>query len=131
MGINAHVSGHKRLRYYVSHRLIAKSGEANHGGWRLPAPELEEQIVVLIHKALSTPGAVSHLVPNLSADAIGRIRSALSDGLQEAKPANTLKLVETITVTPGQLKLRLMAAGRHLLRARGTNFTEGQSRLSM
>jgi len=101
----------KRLRYYVSHRLIAKSGQTNEGGWRLPAPELEEQVVLLIRKALSRPTAVSHLVPNLSADAIGRIRSSLSDGLQEAKPSDTLRLVETITVTPGQLKLRLDASG--------------------
>ena len=100
----------KRLRYYVSHRLIAKSGEANQGGWRLPAPELEEQSAALIRKALSMPAAVSQLVPNLSADAIGRIRSALSDWLQEAKPSDTLKLVEAMTVTPGQLKLRLDAS---------------------
>ncbi len=30
-----------RLRYYVSHRLIARSGEAGLDGWRLPAKEVE------------------------------------------------------------------------------------------
>lgn len=28
----------KRLRNYISHRLIAKSGEKDLNGWQLPAP---------------------------------------------------------------------------------------------
>ena len=36
-----------RLRYYISHRLVAKSGEANPGGWRLPAEELERKVADL------------------------------------------------------------------------------------
>lgn len=100
----------KRLRYYVSHRLIAKSGVPNQEGWRLPAPELEEQVAAMTYKMLATPAAVSRLVSDLTADAIGRKTSNLSDWLQQAKPSDILRLVETITVFPGQLKLRFDVA---------------------
>ncbi len=47
-----------RLRYYISHRLIARSGEANTDGWRLPAKELESTIETLIRGHLVRSGAV-------------------------------------------------------------------------
>lgn len=50
-----------RLRYYVSHRLIKKSGEANLDGWRLPARELEAKVVYLMCQRLSDTAFVSRL----------------------------------------------------------------------
>ena len=41
-----------RLRYFVSHRLIARSGETKKGGWRLPAPELESAIDRVVSRLL-------------------------------------------------------------------------------
>lgn len=115
----------KRLRYYVSHRLIAKSGEPIQGGWRLPAPELEEQLAALIRKTLGHPTAVSRLVPDLPADAIGRKTSQLADWLERAKLPDILRLVETITISPGQLMARLQEAEvAILLGADAASFSE-------
>ncbi|WP_226698668.1 recombinase family protein, partial [Ruegeria profundi] len=44
-----------RLRYYVSHRLIARSGEENLDGWRLPADHLEAQTSTLTRRHLAEP----------------------------------------------------------------------------
>ena len=45
-----------KRRYYVSHRLIRGSAPRDPSGWRLPAPELEEKVAVLINGAHEHPG---------------------------------------------------------------------------
>ena len=38
----------KRLRYYISHRLGKRGGEAGITGWRLPAQPFEDQITAAV-----------------------------------------------------------------------------------
>ena len=100
----------KRLRYYVSNRLIARSGETNTDGWRLPAVELEEQAAALIYKRLAAPATAADVVPGSSASAIGLIRTALANWQGHASQRDTLKLVVCLTITPGQIRLQIDAA---------------------
>jgi len=98
----------KRLRYYVSHRLIAKSGE-DRDGWRLPAAELEQQVATMIHKHMAVPSFATSIQPEVSADAIGRIKTYLTDWLAKAerKTKTVLKTVKDIKIAPGRISIQL------------------------
>ncbi len=67
-----------RLRYYISHRLIAKSGEANLDGWRLPAEELETKIAELVRSLVSAPSFAGRIAPGARAEEIGRVRVGIA-----------------------------------------------------
>ncbi len=97
----------KRLRYYISHRLIAQSGEAHQGGWRLPAPELEAQIATLIAKTISGHGWCAELIPSASPDEIGRLRSTIDAYLKKTREKHLLALVAKVTVQPGEMRVTL------------------------
>jgi hypothetical protein len=97
----------KRLSYYVSHRLIAKSGEEHQAGWRLPAPKLEAQLARLISNTHSDPAAASRLVPDASANMMERICAKLDSWLKEVRQPEILKLADRIMLKPGSLQIRL------------------------
>ena len=96
-----------RLRYYISHRLVAKSGEANSGGWRLPAEELERKVADLVHSMIAAPSFAGRIVPDAGAEDVGRIRSALKEMIGEGAVDAVLNLVARIDVTPGQIRISL------------------------
>lgn len=99
-----------RLRYYVSHRLIKKSGEAHRDGWRLPAEELETKVAHLVSQRFNDTALVSKLVPNGSVDGIRTVRSLLDRifANQDIKPI--IKLAARIDLRPGELTVRIDAA---------------------
>jgi site-specific DNA recombinase len=97
----------KRLRYYISHRLIAKSGEKNLDGWRLPAPELEAQVAALTRKTMTDVSAATRLMIGASSDDIGNAQAKLTNWLATAAQADLLRLVEKITIEPGQLTVQI------------------------
>ncbi len=99
----------KRLRYYVSHRLIAKRGEAHQGGWRLPAPELETQVAALNRTSLTSKAAAARLMLDAATDKIGRIQRALCDWVDAADQKQLLNPVKKLTITPGQLSIEMDA----------------------
>jgi site-specific DNA recombinase len=97
----------KRLRYYISNRLIAKSGEKNLDGWRLPAPELEAQVAALTRKTMTDVSAATRLMIGASSDDIGNAQVLLTNWLTTATPADLLRLAEKITIEPGQLTVQI------------------------
>ena len=97
----------KRLRYYVSHRLIAKSGEAHLDGWRLPAPELEKRCAAFIRKTLEDASIAAGLLTDATSDAIGRLQSKLTTWTSNANQKEILGIASEITVRPGRLKVQL------------------------
>jgi site-specific DNA recombinase len=97
----------KRLRYYISHRLIAKSGEQHLDGWRLPAPELEAQVAALTRKTMTDASAVTRLMIGASSDDIGNAQVLLTNWLATAAQADLLLLVMKITIEPGQLTVKI------------------------
>ena len=97
----------KRLRYYVSHRLIAKSGEKTLDGWRLPAPELEAHVAALTRKTLADASAATRLMTGASSDDIGDAQANLTNWLATAVQADILGLTEKIAIDPGQLTVQI------------------------
>ena len=104
-------AGH-RLRYYVSHRLIAQSGEAGVAGWRLPGPELEALVLQTIRRHLEEPAFILRLLPQVDAAAIGQLRSRLTDLVASNDDRCLLAFVERVDIAPGQIALKI---GAHLV----------------
>jgi DNA invertase Pin-like site-specific DNA recombinase len=96
-----------RLRYYVSHRLIKKSGEGNPDGWRLPAQELEAKVADVVRQHMSKACFVGAVIPNASAEAIRTARTVLHSITSSTDSAPLLNLVERIDLAPGELGVTL------------------------
>ncbi|MHA6264828.1 recombinase family protein [Arenibacterium sp. CAU 1754] len=98
-----------RLRYYISHRLVAQSGQPHPDAWRLPAEELEQKASDLVRSFLSDQTFAVRLVPGASADAIGKHAKAISSLAVRADRPRLLELVRQVDIAPGSLTLRLDA----------------------
>lgn len=103
----------RRLRYYVSHRLIRSAGPKDPSGWRLPAPELESLVVDLISKQLKVPAVQASIVSNASTEQTAVISQRLSD-LIDAKNQTSdvtnnalLSLVENVHIAPGKIRISI------------------------
>lgn len=68
-----------QLRYYVSHRLIACSGEKILDGLRLPADQLEAQVSNLARLHFANPAFAGRLCTQSDASEIAHVRSKLMD----------------------------------------------------
>ncbi len=96
-----------RLRYYVSHRLIARSGEENLDGWRLPADHLEAQISNLARRHLAEPTFAGNVCQQSDASEIARVQGKLTDLTSGPNVEDILSLVERIEIAPGKIMLKL------------------------
>lgn len=96
-----------RLRYYISHRLVAESGEAHHDAWRLPGSELETKIAALVRRMINAPGFAATLLPDAAADRIGRAAEVFAAiaRTDDTKPA--FDLIGRIDIAPGRIELKL------------------------
>ncbi len=101
----------KRHRYYVSRRLIARSGEQNTGGWRLPASVLETAVAGLISKALVTQVSILSLVRNAPPEMLQNLPSMAEDlatTLNGSDRGPTLRaIVDAGRIEPGHLSVAL------------------------
>ncbi|MDG1530957.1 MAG: recombinase family protein [Paracoccaceae bacterium] len=98
-----------RLRYYVSHRLIKRSGEQNLDGWRLPAKEFESKVAQLAKDALLSPSFCATVLVSLNATERERCRTKLKD-YTEKGAREALDFVECVDLAPGHLKIKLSIA---------------------
>lgn len=105
----------RRLRYYVSHRLVRSSGPKDPSGWRLPAPELEELVARLIRKHLSTPMVQASIVRDASAEEVASITGLLAEipdkesASDDEVRSELLPLVERVKINPGKIRIALLA----------------------
>ncbi|MGR3323216.1 MAG: recombinase family protein [Pseudooceanicola sp.] len=99
-----------RLRYYVSHRLIARSGEAGLGGWRLPGEDLEDRIEGIVRKMLGATDLPARLLANADAGEVARLRGLLDGTLAGRPREEVLDLVERTDIAPGAMTVTLGAA---------------------
>lgn len=99
-----------RLRYYISHRLVARSGEAHPGAWRLPAGNLEARITDLVRGTILRNGFVPSVMLGEGADAIARASAAAAAWLADARPEDLLALIGRIDIAPGSMRLHLDAS---------------------
>lgn len=100
----------RRLRYYVSHRLIRSSGQSDPSGWRLPAPELETLVADLIRKHLRVPTVQANLVSAATTEEISLIAQNMTDlttGKIRADDETNgvlLSLIERVEIMPGKIQ---------------------------
>ena len=127
----------RRYRYYVSNRLVRRSGEAGAtgntvGGWRLPARPLEETITNIITDRLSDDRWVRDLsvVSQQAADAIHAIKHGAARLLVRIAQAQSpielvAPLIDKIIIADGHITIRLDRAV--LLSALGFKEPKGSS----
>ena len=94
----------KRLRYYISHRLVKDRSQKHPDAWRLPAEQLEGLIADLLRDHLHRHDCTARLIRDLSASEV----SAKSERLHAiGQPKHCLGLVERADLIPGTLTVRL------------------------
>jgi len=96
-----------RIRYYVSHRLVKRSGEANLDGWRLPAEELETKIAHLACQHLLSTALLNALIPLESTSEFARCRTELQTKVDDGTMASVLSLIARVEIEPGKLTIHL------------------------
>lgn len=96
-----------RLRYYMSHRLIARSGAAEKDGWRLPATELEITVNHLIREHLGREGAVLEIIPDCPAGEVQALKDQLKAFTASQQTKDVLGLVTRVGLAPGAITIAL------------------------
>lgn len=104
----------RRLRYYVSHRLIRSTGPKDPSGWRLPGPELEAMVAGLVVKHLGSPGVRSNIVEGASTDELAAIEERLAEAAgkdqerQDEAGKTPLTIIDRAEISPGNIKIALL-----------------------
>ena len=93
----------KRLRYYVSNRLIRNSGERDLSGWRLPGAQLEQGIAATVASHVTAPAFAAAIV----SDAAGDMIQCVAARLAAAEGRTLLSLIERIDIAPGSIAVAL------------------------
>jgi DNA invertase Pin-like site-specific DNA recombinase len=100
----------RRLRYYVSRRLTKGTAARDPTGWRLPAPELEKQVVRLVSKHLARPDVSTGIIRDATTEETAAISYRLSgsDGTGIDR-STALALVDRVDIAPGEIQIALAA----------------------
>ena len=69
----------RKLRYYVSHRLVRGTAPRDPSGWRLPAPELEDKVADLVRVHLKQPEVRAGILVDATTDETVTVGERLSD----------------------------------------------------
>jgi len=101
----------RKLRYYVSHRLVRGTAPRDPAGWRLPAPELEDKIAVLTQQHLNRPDVRAGILCDAAAGETAEIGTALAE-LTTTTPDTAadarrlcLGLVDRVDIAPGHIRI--------------------------
>jgi site-specific DNA recombinase len=99
----------RRLRYYVSHRLIRSAGKKDPGGWRLPGPELEAAVIELVAGHLNDPETIAKIIQDVATEEIVKFRERLSQLGQstDAQSFDCLTFVNRAEISPGKITITL------------------------
>lgn len=105
----------RRLRYYVSHRLVRGTAPRDPSGWRLPAPELEEKVAGLIRRHMSSPEFRAGLFLDATTEETAALDlrvSSLDDpdpGTSDTAEDAHLALADRIDISPGRIRISISA----------------------
>ncbi len=99
-----------RLRYYISHRLITKSGDANIDGWRLPATELEGTVEHLIRDQLGREDAVLKIIPDFAVGEVLALNDRLGIITASKHAKDILELAMRVDLALGAITITLNPA---------------------
>ena len=97
-----------RHRYYVSHRLIARSGETDVTGWRLNAQMLEDLAVRIAVRHLGAATFAAAAIMDATADELLTARSRMAERIGDDIPSDArarafADLIARIDLAPGQI----------------------------
>jgi DNA invertase Pin-like site-specific DNA recombinase len=103
--------GGKRLRYYISSRLVTGNRATHPDAWRLQATSLEQSVVQAVRNMLAHPTAAVTLGDDLPADQLVGLQkrcAVLARRFDAQVPsADWAGLIERIDIAPGCLSIRL------------------------
>ncbi|WP_170335481.1 recombinase family protein [Ruegeria arenilitoris] len=94
----------KRLRYYISGRLVADRSQKHPDAWRLPAEQLENLLAEVVRQHLSRPNAVVSMAQDMSAAEIVSATELLRDCQSVRK---CLGLIARADLGQGSLRVQL------------------------
>lgn len=94
----------KRLRYYISGRLVTDRSQKHPDAWRLPAEQLESLLAEVVRQHLSRPNAVTSMVRDMSAVEF----ASATERLRECQSVRRcLGLIVRADLRHGSLKVQL------------------------
>jgi len=94
----------KRLRYYISRRLVTDRSRKHPDAWRLPAEQVEALLAQLVRRHMARPDAAPSMTQTMTASEIMSVAAKLAD----RKPASDdLALIERVDLRPGSLTVVL------------------------
>lgn len=94
----------RRLRYYISRRLVTDRSRAHPDAWRLPAEELEALLTDCIRSRFTRPDTALFFIQDASATEILRASDQVA-GIKTTK--GYLALIKRVDIKPGSLTLML------------------------
>ncbi|WP_299154609.1 hypothetical protein [uncultured Tateyamaria sp.] len=94
----------KRLRYYLSRRLVKDRSRKHPYAWRLPADQVEGLLAELIGQHLSRPGAAVAMTEGLTATELSDVSKRLKE---QGNLTDHMALLERADLRPGSLAVRL------------------------
>ncbi|PLX36796.1 MAG: recombinase family protein [Hyphomicrobiales bacterium] len=101
----------KRLRYYVSRRLITDRRHSHADAWRLPAGEIEAFLSGVLRDSLIKPAFLTDLIANITASEITNFRDKLhhlaADCEREHGAAEWAPLMRRVDLAQGIVIVRL------------------------
>ncbi len=103
----------KRLRYYVSRRLVIDKTEKHPDAWRLPAPQLEKTIAQAARDHFVRQGILPNLVDDLKASEVAHLDKKLGSLARMFSGQKTVRgwsnLIERMDMALGCLAVQLNA----------------------
>ncbi|KDB05143.1 resolvase, partial [Defluviimonas sp. 20V17] len=101
----------KRLRYYISRRLVTDRREKHADAWRLPARDLENGIARILRDHLRKASVITDLVRDLKASELPELREKLLQIADDCDPNGSADvwapLLRRADLAPGRILLRL------------------------
>ncbi|OSQ42008.1 recombinase family protein, partial [Marivita geojedonensis] len=94
----------KRLRYFVSRRVIAGGCQKHPDAWRLPAEQVEGLLTEMIRRHLGKPNAAASVTLGLPAAEIRMTAEKLTNCIGSA---DCLNLIEQVHLRPGAMRIQL------------------------
>ncbi len=94
----------RRLRYYISHRLVKDRSQKHPDAWRLPAEQLEGLIADLVRSHLGRHDIAAILMKDLTAAEMSAIYARLQF---IHATTSSLSLIERVDLRPGELSVLL------------------------
>jgi site-specific DNA recombinase len=100
----------RRLRYYVSNRLISARAPKDGSGWRLPAPQLEQAVARMVAGHLGACAGRQAILVNpraASAAELARKAGTLAERVRKGDGTVLRDLIASGRVAPGELSIAL------------------------